>query len=66
MINGIERFFGNVQRKLKECQQHLDELRQEPISDESREEETLVLKEIESFLEKEEVWWSQRAKDICL
>jgi len=58
--------FGHVQNKLQDCQKRFDILRLGPLTDDSRDEEEQILRELELLFEKEEVYWKQHAKDEWL
>lgn len=58
--------FGNVQRKLRECQDKYDDLRSQPITEDSMVEEDMMLAELELLLEQEEILWKQRCKELWL
>ncbi|GLT59335.1 hypothetical protein SLA2020_321600 [Shorea laevis] len=58
--------FGHVREKLRQCIKDIDSLRLQPRSEEVLAEEAKKANEMEEWLEREEVMWKQRSKEIWI
>ncbi|GLT94943.1 hypothetical protein SLE2022_126540 [Rubroshorea leprosula] len=58
--------FDHVQQRLKQCMESLESLRNNPPSIPTQDEEKRVLAETEEWLEREELMWRQRSREIWL
>ncbi|GKU93023.1 hypothetical protein SLEP1_g6663 [Rubroshorea leprosula] len=58
--------FGHVQKQVKQCIRPIESIRQQPVSESTIEEEKRLLTETEEWLEREEVMWHQRSREIWL
>ncbi|GLT59228.1 hypothetical protein SLA2020_320600 [Shorea laevis] len=60
------RHFGHVRRRLQQCIKNIESLSNLPLSDDVLSEEQQLTAELEEWLEREEVMWRQRSREIWL
>ncbi|GLT29959.1 hypothetical protein SLA2020_047870 [Shorea laevis] len=58
--------FGSVERRLEQCSQSLEALSHCPDPETACHEEKRILTEMEEWLEREEVMWRQRSREIWI
>ncbi|CAM8885253.1 unnamed protein product [Rhodiola kirilowii] len=54
--------FGNVKRRIDELKESIQQVREEPRTEENTKREASLVEELDEWLAREELWWRQRSR----